>query len=40
MNRPVRILLVVGVLALTLMVAACGGGGGKANGVASLSGSK
>jgi hypothetical protein len=40
MNRPVRILLVVGVLALALAVAACGGGGGKAAGVASLSGSK
>ena len=41
MNRPVPVLLVVGVLALALAVAlavaACGGGG-KANGVASLAG--
>jgi hypothetical protein len=36
MSRPVRILLVVGVLALALAVAACGGG--KTNGVASLAG--
>jgi hypothetical protein len=38
MSRPVRILLVVGVLALALALAVAACGGGKTNGVASLAG--